>query len=199
MAVARQSAFVSPGRFELKVIGGRNRTAPKTASFDRMRELPTRTEAEATMSSRTSAEFASAKTYHYQWKTRRASPKYWVEIDLSDQVLVLHNRSHERYFLVSTGNKNGGPGYSATPTGEYRITCQIALCDYGSGDDVTPNVPWSTGFIGRSYFIHGAYWHNDFGHVRSHGCVNMKPNDARVIYRFFEAHSHRGKVIAIHK
>jgi lipoprotein-anchoring transpeptidase ErfK/SrfK len=34
-----------------------------------------------------------------------------------------------------------------------------------------PNVP-SNMFFYKGYAIHGAYWHNNFGHPMSHGCVN---------------------------
>ena len=36
------------------------------------------------------------------------------------------------------------------------------------------DVPWVMYFKG-SYALHAAYWHDDFGHVRSHGCVNLAP------------------------
>ncbi|MCX6060278.1 MAG: L,D-transpeptidase [Chloroflexi bacterium] len=32
--------------------------------------------------------------------------------------------------------------------------------------------------------IHGAFWHNDFGERRSHGCINVKPEDAKWIFRW---------------
>ena len=34
-----------------------------------------------------------------------------------------------------------------------------------------PNVPHNM-FFHQGYAIHGAYWHNNFGHPMSHGCVN---------------------------
>jgi hypothetical protein len=27
-----------------------------------------------------------------------------------------------------------------------------------------------------------AYWHDDFGHARSHGCINLAPIDARYVF-----------------
>ena len=38
-------------------------------------------------------------------------------------------------------------------------------------------LPW-----GRGYSLHGAYWHNDFGTVHSHGCVNLQIPIAERLY-----------------
>ena len=35
---------------------------------------------------------------------------------------------------------------------------------------------------GRGFALHGAYWHNNFGHTMSHGCVNMRIVDAEKLY-----------------
>jgi hypothetical protein len=35
-----------------------------------------------------------------------------------------------------------------------------------------------------SYALHGAFWHDRFGQVRSHGCVNLAPEDARWLFRW---------------
>jgi len=43
------------------------------------------------------------------------------------------------------------------------------------------DVPWVMYFQG-SYALHGAFWHDAFGHMRSHGCVNMAPEDARLLF-----------------
>ena len=32
------------------------------------------------------------------------------------------------------------------------------------------------------YALHAAYWHDDFGRPRSHGCVNLSPIDARYVF-----------------
>ncbi len=36
----------------------------------------------------------------------------------------------------------------------------------------------------HGYALHGAYWHDGFGRVRSHGCTNIAPADARWLYRW---------------
>ncbi len=35
------------------------------------------------------------------------------------------------------------------------------------------NVPDVMYFTGVGHAIHGAFWHNNFGQVMSHGCVNL--------------------------
>ncbi|HNZ14101.1 MAG TPA: L,D-transpeptidase, partial [Anaerolineaceae bacterium] len=32
--------------------------------------------------------------------------------------------------------------------------------------------------------IHSTYWHNNYGEPMSHGCVNVRPDDARFVYRW---------------
>jgi lipoprotein-anchoring transpeptidase ErfK/SrfK len=46
-----------------------------------------------------------------------------------------------------------------------------------------PDVRWDTYFDGGNAF-HTAYWHNNFGTPMSHGCINMREADAKVVYDF---------------
>jgi L,D-transpeptidase catalytic domain len=39
-------------------------------------------------------------------------------------------------------------------------------------------------FFDKAIALHGAFWHRDFGHVRSHGCVNLAPLDAAFLFNF---------------
>jgi len=47
-----------------------------------------------------------------------------------------------------------------------------------------PGVPWNLYFTQEGAVIHGAYWHNSFGKVYSHGCVNLLPENARKVYEW---------------
>jgi hypothetical protein len=47
-----------------------------------------------------------------------------------------------------------------------------------------PGVPFVTYFTLSAAAVHGTYWHNDYGRPRSHGCVNMLPEQARWVYRW---------------
>lgn len=47
-----------------------------------------------------------------------------------------------------------------------------------------PGVPWNLYFTSGGAVIHGAYWHNSFGTPYSHGCVNLRPDDAERLYKW---------------
>jgi lipoprotein-anchoring transpeptidase ErfK/SrfK len=47
-----------------------------------------------------------------------------------------------------------------------------------------PGVPWCSFFTSTGIAFHGAYWHNDFGQPRSHGCVNLPTSAAKFLYRW---------------
>jgi lipoprotein-anchoring transpeptidase ErfK/SrfK len=42
-------------------------------------------------------------------------------------------------------------------------------------------VPWVQ-FFNKGVALHGAFWHRNFGHVQSHGCVNLAPIDAQMLF-----------------
>ena len=60
----------------------------------------------------------------------------------------------------------------------------------GSGADAydLPNVPYVMYFY-QDYGLHGAYWHNNFGHPMSHGCVNERIVDAKALYEWADGPS----------
>ncbi len=77
-----------------------------------------------------------------------------------------------------------------TPLGRHAIMLKMpsrhmAAGDLASGEGYDlPGVPWVSYFTSRGVAFHGAYWHNDFGHPRSHGCVNLTAEAAKWIYRW---------------
>jgi len=107
-----------------------------------------------------------------------ASPdEKWIEVDLSQQAVVAWEGDRAvMNFTASTGLPN-------TPTliGQFRIYQKYqATRMIGPGYNL-PNVPF-TMYYDRGYSLHGAYWHNNFGHPMSHGCVNLTPEDAEQLF-----------------
>jgi len=61
---------------------------------------------------------------------------------------------------------------------EYGITVRRGARNFELRD-----VPYIQ-YFAAGYAIHGAYWHDVFGIPRSHGCVNLAPIDARLVFRW---------------
>lgn len=107
-----------------------------------------------------------------------------IDVNLSTQTLVLLEGGTPVFStLVSTGK----PGYE-TPAGEFYVYAKDRLVDMESTPEAVEfyyvkDVPWVLWFKG-GYSIHGTYWHNEFGRVRSHGCVNVPVPAAEYIYRW---------------
>jgi hypothetical protein len=85
---------------------------------------------------------------------------------------------------------SGGKG-TKTPLGEFRTfhkgptihMTNDGEVGAGRGYDL-PGVPWVSFFTSTGISFHGTYWHNDYGTPRSHGCVNLRPEDAKFLYRW---------------
>mgnify|MGYP001570738855 CR=1 FL=1 len=110
-----------------------------------------------------------------------------IEVDLTHQRVYAFNGNQKVLdFPTSTGK------WAPTPTGEFRIWVKVKSQKMSGGSGSTyyylPNVPWVMFFsnnevaAARGFSLHGTYWHNNFGHPMSHGCVNMKIADAKVLY-----------------
>jgi hypothetical protein len=117
------------------------------------------------------------------------SDKYkFVEVDLSKQQLSYWQDGKKLgSFLISSGLSK-----TPTPKGEFSIYKKRPLVRmswyYGRNNPNNydlPNVPWVASFIGP-YTIHGTYWHSNFGHPMSHGCVNMYTPHSKIIYDFVD-------------
>lgn len=109
-----------------------------------------------------------------------------IVVDLSEQKLYQYYRGDvQKTYLISSG-LNRYP----TPQGDFSITRKrektrmswVYGQDHPDNYDL-PDVPHAMTFVGP-YNIHGAYWHNNFGHQMSHGCVNMSLPDAEELYNW---------------
>lgn len=119
-----------------------------------------------------------------------------IEVDIDYQTLSCYEGTNEVFYCrVSTGlNIDPTTGAlndsldTATPIGNLLthwkiISLNMTAGSFQSGYS-TPAVPWSTMVSGDGVAIHGAFWHNAFGEKRSHGCINVTPEDAKYIFRW---------------
>jgi hypothetical protein len=116
-----------------------------------------------------------------------------IVADLTYQTLTCYEGSSEVFFCrISSGavfDFQGNPTTAyETPTGDLNTHWKIISLNMSGGGSAagysTPAVPWDTVISGEGIAIHGAFWHNDFGEKRSHGCINVKPEDAKWIFRW---------------
>ena len=121
-----------------------------------------------------------------------------IEISIDFQTLrAFEGSTLVKEALVSTGLPSTlkGPGIIPTdsPKGDHIIQNKRPAIHMGDGSiarfDVEayelPGVPWVSYFEPNSgVAIHGTYWHNNFGVTMSHGCINMRSEDAKWIYRW---------------
>lgn len=113
----------------------------------------------------------------------------WIDVNLDNQSLVAFVGATPVYAtLVSTGrmDDNDKEKDHRTPPGSFRIREKhIAATMDGDvasdGPYSIEDVPWIM-YFNQSYALHGAFWHANFGHVQSHGCVNLSPDDARALF-----------------
>jgi lipoprotein-anchoring transpeptidase ErfK/SrfK len=114
----------------------------------------------------------------------------WVDVDLSSQTAyAMVGDQITNSFLVSTGMWP-----TTTVTGVFRIYVKYrSALMYGPGYYL-PNVPYVMYFY-KDYGLHGTYWHNNFGHPMSHGCVNFRTDDAGWLFNWTVV----GTVVRVHQ
>lgn len=112
-----------------------------------------------------------------------------IYVDLTNQKLTAYEGEKLMFdFPVSTGK------WGRTPTGDFKIWSKLLYTrmEGGSGSDYynLPNVPHTMFFYNdkvaksKGFALHGAYWHNNFGYPMSHGCVNIRPEDAANLFEW---------------
>lgn len=115
----------------------------------------------------------------------------WIDVDLSHQVLVAYDWNRPRYVtLVSTGrSRTPSPELDyRTPRGLHRIRGKHLTSTMDNDEPGEPpysleDVPYVMYFKG-AYAFHSAFWHDRFGRPRSHGCINLSPQDAKWLYNW---------------
>ncbi len=110
----------------------------------------------------------------------------WIDLDRDEQVMIAYDGDTPVFVtLFSSGRRK-----KDTPPAIYRIRSKSALTRMSAEERETSHyevseVPWATRFRSGLYF-HAAYWHDRFGHVNSHGCVNLSALDAKWVYQWTE-------------
>lgn len=112
--------------------------------------------------------------------------EYWVDVDLYQQTFA----AYEGDRIVFAGLISSGLPEWPTRRGLFSVYSRYVTSPMAGGEvgydyyyleDVTHSL-----YYDRLIALHGAYWHDDFGRPKSHGCVNIPPIAAEWLYLWAE-------------
>jgi hypothetical protein len=116
------------------------------------------------------------------------SGKKWIDVSVRKQLLVAYEGLRPVFAtLISSGR--GGMSDPSNSTATMRGTFFVHVKhvsgtmdgEEGSDSFDLRDVPYIQ-YFHEGYALHGAYWHDEFGKARSHGCVNLAPEDAKWLF-----------------
>lgn len=110
-----------------------------------------------------------------------------VEVNLRRQTVQAFENGREVFFARCSTGLDGEE--TETPPSLWHYIWRKMLSTHMAGNTVgggwdTPGIGYTTLFIGTGIAFHATFWHNAYGVKRSHGCVNLKPEDAKWIWRW---------------
>jgi hypothetical protein len=114
----------------------------------------------------------------------------WLDVDLARQTLVAYQGETPLFATLISSGRGPAGSETATPPGVHRIWVKLRTSDMDNVEDLAARenyaieaVPWVM-FFERGYGLHGAFWHQRFGEVKSHGCVNLAPLDGERLFNW---------------
>jgi len=136
---------------------------------------------------------ASRVDHAKRWPKWAQEGSKWLDVNLTKQVLVAYEGQKMVYAtLVSSGEDGLADPVTAkraTIRGIYRIHTKhvsVTMDSTAVGEEFElRDVPYVQ-YFNEGYALHGAYWHDRFGTPKSHGCINLSPEDARRIFFWTE-------------
>jgi hypothetical protein len=120
-----------------------------------------------------------------------------IEVSITQQTLTAYENGN---VVLKTKISSGVPMATPppgqpptdTPKGEFHIQNKMPSKHMGDGNMTSdleayelPGVPWVCFFEPQNgVATHGTYWHTNYGMTMSHGCVNMRTEEAKWIFRW---------------
>ena len=114
----------------------------------------------------------------------------WIDINLSRQRLTAYVGGKAVYSSLISSGTSAHP----TPSGRYTILDHVRSQTMSGPGYYLTGVPYVMHFRAGGYAIHGTYWHHNFGHPMSHGCINLPTSAAGWLYSW----ARNGTTVSIH-
>ncbi|HEY5983632.1 MAG TPA: L,D-transpeptidase [Anaerolineales bacterium] len=112
-----------------------------------------------------------------------------IDVNLTAQTLTAYE--FENVVFKTTISSGIPTSDTTTHVGRFSVTEKLPSEHMGEAniyqavdDYVLAGVPWTCYFTGDGQAFHGTYWHENFGSPMSHGCINMRVNEALWLYRW---------------
>ncbi len=108
----------------------------------------------------------------------------WILVNLAQQ----HLYAYDGVKVVTDLAVSTGTAADPTPTGTFQIKERVRSQTMTGPGYSLPNVQWVQYFGNdtlawqEGYSFHSAYWHSNWGHPMSHGCVNLPTDFAQWLY-----------------
>lgn len=115
----------------------------------------------------------------------------WIDVSILDGTLVAYVGSRPVFATLVSAGRGGTPKKglaaietAATPTGIFPIDGKFvthSMTSSASSKLVHAEVPHVLKFTSH-HSLHAAYWHDDWGSLKSGGCINLSPRDAHALF-----------------
>lgn len=116
----------------------------------------------------------------------------WVDVRITWGTLVAYEGDTPVFVAAVSPGQDGVTQRShghTTQRGTYSIGWKLITADMAGVDKAkawaVDEVPF-VAYYKDSFALHGAWWHDDFGRPKSHGCVNLAPADANFLWSWLE-------------
>lgn len=124
-----------------------------------------------------------------------------IEVDLQRQVMTCFENNEAIFStIISSGRLSSQPSPNGiptrTPAGQARVIVKMPSKHMGNGNlaaDIEAyellGVAWTVFFKYdhlpfQGHAFHGTYWHDNFGVPMSSGCINMRTEEAKWLFRW---------------
>jgi hypothetical protein len=114
----------------------------------------------------------------------------WVDVRVTWGYLVAYEGDRPVYATAMSPGADGIlEAKHATARGKQHVDWKLYSGDMNGRDKgkdwFVEEVPWVQ-YYRDNYALHGAWWHDDFGRPKSHGCINLSPPDARHLFGWMD-------------
>lgn len=134
----------------------------------------------------------------------------WIDVSIQNQTLVAYEGRTPVYVTLISGGRGGlgdrgddNPEGNKTVRGTFMIHEKSISSTMDGDEDRADNydlqdVPFVQ-YFHRGFALHGAYWHDEFGSRRSHGCINLAARDAAWLFEWTDPQVPLGWHAALNK